>query len=181
VVRRRDVKAGSGTVSQLGLRFLEGPQEVKDLLARYLHEAAVSRFMKGQALGYRTYLDRRFAVKRLETARAPRTAVHLPAMVRGPAGDLSPGTIENLSSTGLLLASAQERSRGDRLGIEVALADDRVLLAGQVARSLVQPNEDYPEYLVGVQLDGEYSEEVRRLMEVAGATAEFVHGTSRTK
>ncbi len=179
VVRRRDARAGRCAVSQLGLRFLDVPREARDLVARFLHEAAISRFMREHDLGYRTWLERRLARRDAPAERASRSLACLPVLVREPAGEVAPAAMKDLSATGLLLVGARERSPGDRLDIQVMLGDERVPLVGRVVRSLAQPGEEHPEYLAGVRLDGECSAEARRLMEVAGAIDELVHGEPR--
>jgi hypothetical protein len=180
VVRRRSVTAGRREVSQLGLRFVDVPHDVKDVLARYLHEAAVSRFMEEHALGYRTWLDRRLSGHDEKALRASRSLAYLPALVREPGGEASAAAVKDLSATGLLLVTARERSPGDRLAVEVVLGDERIPLSGQVVRSLVEPGEDYPEYLAGVRLDGECAAEALALTEVAGKIDELVNGEART-
>jgi cellulose synthase (UDP-forming) len=180
VVRRRSASAGSRTVSQLGLRFLDVPQQAKDVVARYLHEAAVSRFMEEQALGYRTWIERRLGRHDGAAARAARSLAYLPVMVREPAG-ASPAAMKDLSATGLLLATARARSPGDRLGVEVLLGEERVALSGRVVRTLAESGEEFPEWLAGVRLDPECEEDARHLTEVAGRIDELVNGEPETE
>lgn len=175
IVRCRRVQAGSRTVSQLGLRFVDPDRATRDLVARHLHEAAVSRFLGEQRLAARTWLERHLAdAPRPE--RAPRTLALLPARVRDAAGRVSTAAVKDLSETGLLLVTREPPSRGARLGLEILLGSERVALGGEVVRDLTEPGDDDPEYLAGVRLDGASAGEVRALLEVASRIDELVNG-----
>ena len=180
VVRRRTVDAGGRPVSQLGLRFLDVPRDVKDVLSRYLHEAAVSRFIQEHALAYRTWLERRLAPSPVDGRRASRARAFLPVLVHEPAGDPTPAAMKDLSATGALLVDGRARAPGERLRFEVALGDERVPLSGQVVRSVAAPGDEYPEHLAGVQLDAACAGDARRLTEVAAKIEELVHGDARS-
>jgi cellulose synthase (UDP-forming) len=175
VVRRREVQAGSRTVSQLGLRFVDPPQASRDLVARYLHEAAVTRFLAENRLGYRTWVERRLGPAG-RPARAPRTLALLPVRLRDPAGEVSTAALKDLSETGLLLVTPRPRPRGERLGLEVLLGSERITLSGQVVRDLAEPGDDYPEYLAGVRLDGACAGDAQGLLEIAARIDELVNG-----
>jgi hypothetical protein len=64
-VRAKSVSIEQYQVSQIGLLFTGISQEEKDTLSRYLHESAVTKFMRDYVLGYRTYVERRFGKKQL--------------------------------------------------------------------------------------------------------------------
>ncbi|HEU4383772.1 MAG TPA: glycosyltransferase [Anaeromyxobacteraceae bacterium] len=181
VVRCRSARIGNREALQLGLEFLDVPQDARDVLSRYLHEAAVSRFMKEHALGYQTWLERRLSRRDGLPDRAGRSLAYLPVLLRERAGQVSTAAMKDLSATGLLLVNARQRSPGERLGIEVVLGEERIALTGQVVRSSALPGEEYPEYLAGIRLDGECSQEARRLTEVASRIDELVHGEPRTE
>jgi cellulose synthase (UDP-forming) len=175
VVRRRDVQVGQRTVSRLGLRFVDPPRSSKDLVARFLREAAVTRFLAENRLGYRTWIERRVGGDE-RADRAPRTLACLPVRVRDPAGQVSTAAVKDLSTTGLLLATPRPRARGEWLGMEVLLGDERIALRGEVVRNLAEPGDDHPAYLAGLRLDGACAGDARQLLEVATCIDELVNG-----
>ncbi len=177
-LREQSVSIGEYTVSRIGLRFMNVTQEANDLLSRYLHEAAISRFMKDYVLGYKTYVERRFADRGAPSERAGRSLAYLPVVVDGKSDGRSYGVIKDMSDTGLLLVTPSPRPLGESLTIDVVLGEDKVSLSGRVVRNLAQPNEDYPEYLAGIRFEAESSESVRRLTRIAGQIAQFVYGES---
>ena len=174
-VRERSASLAGRVVSRIGLRFVDLAQESRDLLSRYLHEAAVSRFLKDYLLGYRTYLERRFGDHVTEWHRARRSLAYLPVTVRGqPAGQYA--VLKDLSESGCLLVTGHEWPLGAELVVDVLLGEERVSLGGRVVRNLPQPNEDYPEFLSGVRLADGSAEPVRLLTGLASQVEEFVHG-----
>jgi len=179
-VRERSVSIGRYAISHIGLRFVHVPQASKDLLGRYLHEAAVSRFMKDYALGYRTYLERRFGSRAAVAERAQRSLAYLPVMVRDQTDGPPYAVIKDLSDTGLLLVTTHPWPLGARIAVDVLLGEERISLSGHVVRSLTRPNEDYPGYLSGVRLEEDSSELVRHLTGIASQIEEFVHGERTT-
>lgn len=175
VVRRRDVPVGRRVVSLLGLRFVEPGQAARDLVARYLREAAVTRFLGEHRLAEATWLERHLAPP-TRPERAPRTVALLPARVRDPAGEVSTAAVKDLSETGALLVTRRPPVRGERLGVEVLLGSERVALSGEVVRDVSEPGDDHPEYLAGVRLDGACAASAQGLLEVAACIDELVNG-----
>ncbi len=174
-VRERTASIGRYAVSRIGLRFVDTAQETRDLLARYLHEAAVTRFLKDYAFGYRTYLERRLGAAAAPAARAARCLAYLPVTVDGqPAGEYA--VLKDLSDSGCLLVSQREWPPGSKLALDVVLGGERVPLRGVVVRSQAQPNRDYPEYLSGVRLEQPSAMQVSLLTGIANQMEAFVHG-----
>ncbi len=175
-LREQTATIGAYAVSRIGLRFTSIGQGSKDVLLRYLHEAAVSRFMKDYVLGYRTYLERRFGRPGRFPERARRSLAYLPVAIRGKPFGVSYAVMKDVSDSGLLVVTNREWSVGEELAIEVALGEDRIALGGRVARNLRQPNEDFPEVLTGIRFEENASENVTRLRHLASQIAEFVDG-----
>jgi hypothetical protein len=150
------------------------------MLSRYLRGAAVSKFLKGYVLGYRTYIERRFAKKNTFYERASRSLAYLPVLVRGESQSQSYGVIKDISDTGLLLVSTKMLTPGEKLTVEVLLGKDRISLSGHVARLLPPPNEDFPEYLAGVHFEKDSSKMVQPLMKIAHQIGEFIYNDGKS-
>lgn len=139
-------------VSQVGVMFGEVPAARQDQLSRYLHDAAVTKFLRQYRTRYHTFIEKRLAEQRTHRKRAPRVAAYLPVVVHRDDTEVGLGVVKNISATGLLLATQEYIPAGERLSVEISGADRTVVLAGVAVRNLPQPSEDYPEYLVGVQM-----------------------------
>ncbi len=179
-LRERSASVGQNRVSHIGLRYVDISQQSKDLLSRYLHGAAVSKFLKDYVLGYRTYIERRFARRSSFHERASRSLAYLPVVVHGEYLSQSYGVIKDISKTGLLLISTKMRTPGDKLTIEVLLGKNRISLSGHVVRQLPPPNEDFPEYLTGVHFEKESSKMVQPLMKIAHQIGEFIYNDGKS-
>jgi cellulose synthase (UDP-forming) len=173
-VRERSVSVDQYQVSEIGLRFVDISQSARDLLSRYLHASAVSKFMRDYVLGYRTYVERRFGKKGKHHERAARSLAYLPVIIRGESAEQSYAVIKDISDTGLQLVTHAARTHGEKITIDVVLGKERVSLAGRVMRSSAHENEHFPEYFLGVQFEEESSEKVRNLVKIALRIGEFV-------
>lgn len=174
-LHERSISIEQIQVSHIGLRFVDITNGAKDLLSRYLHEAAVPKFMKDYIIGYKTYIDRRFNNKNSFHQRASRSLAYLPVVVYGESDNHSYGVIKDMSDTGLLLVTTEMQSPGERLTVDVVLGKNRLSLSGRIVRNFTQPNEDYPEYLTGIQFEKESSKTVQHLMNIAHQIGEFIY------
>jgi hypothetical protein len=113
------------------------PQNTQDTMSRYLHESAITKFMKEYSTRYKTYLERRFMTRRHFHERAYRALTYLPVIVHAENENPFYGVIRDISETGLLLATQVYLSSGSRLTVEVVLGKDTVLLNGTVVRDLI--------------------------------------------
>jgi cellulose synthase (UDP-forming) len=172
-VRERSLSVEQYQVSHIGLSFKNISQETKDVLTRYLHQSAVTKFMKDYVLGYRTYVERRFGKQSIHE-RSKRSLAYLPVVVRGEEGDHFYAAIKDISNTGLLLATREISSPGSKVTTDIILGKDRITLKGQIVRVFSSTNENFPEYFLGVQFDEESSEEVQNLMKIARQISDFI-------
>jgi cellulose synthase (UDP-forming) len=172
-VRAKSVSIEQYQVSQIGLLFTGISQEERDTLSRYLHESAVTKFMRDYVLGYRTYVERRFGKKSF-LDRATRSFAYLPVLVRGESDSQVYAAIKDISNTGLLLTTRDVFPQGSRLTISVVLGKDRISLTGDVVRTFAHPNESFPEYLLGVQFTEESSKKVKSLLMIANKIGDFI-------
>lgn len=179
-LRERTASIGQNKVSRIGLRYVDISQEAKDMLSRYLHDAAISKFFKDYVLGYRTYIERWFGRRNSFHERVARSLAYLPVVIHGGSVGQAYGVIKDISATGLLLVTAEMRALGEQLTVEVLMGKNKISLSGHVVRSLPQPNEDFPEYLTGVHLEKESSKMVQPLMEMAHQIGEFIYNDGKS-
>jgi cellulose synthase (UDP-forming) len=173
-VRERSVSVEKYQVSDVGLRFTEMPQAARDILSRYLHSSAITKFMKDYALGYETYAARRLGRKSAFQARAARTLAYLPVEICDELNNRCFAVIKDISETGLLLETSSAPVLGEELTSEVVLGKDRVSLRGRVVRNLPHSSEDFPLFLVGVQFIGDESATVRDLLKITTRIGDFI-------
>lgn len=174
VVQEKTATAGQLQVSHIGIRFKDLPQETKDTLSRYLHESAVSKFMKDYSTRYKTYIERRFMPERRFNERAYRALTYLPVILKKEEGRPSYAVIKDISKTGMLLASRLFMPAGSSVSMDVMLGDRKISLNGSIARNLTLESEDFPEYLTGVVLSPEDMGAVGSVLEVADHIGKFV-------
>ena len=172
-VRAQSMSIEQYQVSRIGLHFISISQEEKDTLSRYLHESAVTKFMRDYVLGYRTYVERRFGKKSFRD-RATRSLAYLPVLVRGESDSQAYAAIKDISNTGLQLATREIFPQGSRITISVVMGKDRISLTGDVVRTFTQPSESFPEYLLGVHFTEESSQKVRNLLMIAHKIGDFI-------
>jgi hypothetical protein len=168
VMHVKTVNAGADTISRAGVAVTGSSGEV-DIMSRYLHESAVSKFLAEYATRYYTYIESRLAPRMERKARARRIRVYLPAVIRGKSGGDSYGVVRNVSKSGYLIAARENLAEGDRVAAEVVLGDRNVPFPGIVARVLRHPSEDFPECVAGVVFDKADTGAVNRVVAIADA------------
>lgn len=168
VMHVKTVNAGADVIARAGVS-VTGPSGEVDVMSRYLHESAVSKFLAEYATRYLTYIESRLAPRLERKARARRVRAYLPAVVRGKSGGVSYGVIRNISQSGYLLAARENLAEGDRVAVEAVVGDRNVPLPGVVVRVLRHPSEDFPECVAGVAFDKADIGAVNRILAIADA------------
>jgi cellulose synthase (UDP-forming) len=176
VVQERTVMAGEDNmVSRLGIAFNGVPRKTELLLAKYLKESAVPKLMREYSTRYKTYLEKRFVMKRHLTERAYRTLSYLPVNIKEVEnGNTYFGVIKDVSSTGLLMASKAFLPSGTRIKLQVVLGQKTIDMDGTVVRNLQHQNHAFPEYLSGVHLDERFQPEVKRVLDISNTLSTLV-------
>lgn len=174
VVQERSITVEEYPVSNLGLRFVDVPQEIKDELSRYIHESAVSKFMREYSTKYKTYFEKRFMSKRHFHERAYRALAYLPVIVSNSSVQQTYAVMRDISETGLLLAARTQLPPGSSITMEVALGRNTMPLKGNIVREFAHGSENYPEYLLGIKFDGSSQKEVSYLLNIADKIGNFV-------
>jgi len=174
VVRERSMSASSYQISHIGMRFTSISQQARDIISRYLHETAVSKFMKDYVLGYKTYIERRFGSRSRLQDRAARSLAYLPVIVREEGGRQTYGVIKDVSDTGLLVLSQEVWELGSEVALDIVLGKDRIEMSGYVVRTIPRPDEIFPEYLIGVQFREESGEKVQNLVKIANQIGDLI-------
>jgi cellulose synthase (UDP-forming) len=167
VVHEKKAAAGTDIVTRAGI-LVTGPSGEQDVMSRYLHESAVSKFLSEYSTRYLTYIENRLAPRPTRKNRAKRVRAFLPAVVR-KGGEPSYGVIRNVSISGMLLAARENLAEGDRLTVEAVVGDKRVPLYGIVVRVVRHASEDFPECVAGVQFVGSDINAVNRILAIADA------------
>jgi cellulose synthase (UDP-forming) len=173
-VRERIVSVGKYQVSNVGLRFTDISQAAKDILSRYLHASAITKFMRDYALGYETYVARRFGRKSSFHSRAARTFAYIPVEISDESNAHYFAVIKDISETGLLLETGGTVSPGEVLTVEAILGKDRVSIHGRVVRSFPHSSEDFPLSLVGVRFLRDEPEKVGNILEISQQIGDFI-------
>jgi cellulose synthase (UDP-forming) len=168
VVHERAAAAGADVVTRTGL-VVTGPAGELDVMSRYLHESAVSKFLSEYSLRYRTYIESRLEHAPQRRKRAKRVRAFLPAVVRGERGTSSYGVIRNVSASGMLLAAREDLTEGDRVTVDAAVGSENVSLPGIVVRVVRHASEDFPECVAGVQFVKADIDAVNRILAIADA------------
>ena len=168
VIHEKVAVAGKDVVVRAGVA-VTGPGRAIDVMSRYLHESAVSKFLDEYGTRYQTYIDSRLAPRHARTERAPRVRGFLAAIVRREGGAPSFGVIRNVSRTGLFLAARENLAAGDRVVVEAIAGGETLSLPGIVVRVLRYPSTAFPECVAGVQFDAPESGAVNRVLEIADA------------
>jgi cellulose synthase (UDP-forming) len=174
VVQEKSITAEQYPVSDLGIRYKDVPQEIRDELSRYLHESAVSKFMKEYSTRYKTYLERRFMTTRHFFDRAYRALAYMPVIVHTDPTKHNYAVIKDISETGLLLATRVLFLTGSVIIMDVILGNHKTTLTGTVVRDFAQGSEDYPEYLLGIHFNGTPHEQVSYLLGIAEKIGNFI-------
>lgn len=174
VVQEKSIVIKGYPISHLGVRFVETPMENRDFMTRYLHEFAVSKFMREYSTHYKTYLERRFQGDRHFTERAYRALTYLPVTVHPEGHEGTYAVIHDISESGMLLSSRVHLAQGDKVSIKVILGTDVIPLKGVVTRELMSTGDDFKEYTAGVKLDDEFRDTVRKILEIADQIGGFV-------
>jgi hypothetical protein len=164
----KTVNTGTDVVARAGVA-VTGPSGEVDVMSRYLHESAVSKFLAEYATRYLTYIESRLAPRLERKGRARRIRVYLPAVVHGKSGGVSYGVIRNISESGYLIAARENLAEGDRVAADVVVGDRNVPLPGIVARVVRHPSEDFPECVAGVVFDKADIGAVNRVLAIADA------------
>ncbi len=176
VVQERSITADRYPVSNLGIRFKDVPQETRDELSRYLHESAVSKFMKEYSIKYKTYLERRFMQKRHFHERAYRALTYLPVIVSNDSLKHTYSVIKDISETGLLMVTRASLPLGTDATMDVILGQEKITLKGTVVRDFEYGSVNYPEYLLGIHFDMTYKDKVTYLLSITDKIGNFVLG-----
>lgn len=174
VIRQQSSTALSYAVSNLGIRFHDNPQEVRDLLSRYMHEAAISKTMREYSTRYKTYLERRFQAKRHFMERAYRALAYLPCKIVHSGHQAFYGVIKDISETGALVAMIREVPTGTDISVQVVVGKDVLPIQGTIVRQLPSISQDFPEHLVGIKLVESSRQNVATLLELADEIGGFV-------
>lgn len=174
VVQEQSITADGYAVSHLGVSFLDPPKDMRDFLTRYLHESAVTKFLREYSTRYKTYLERRFMAKRHFVERAYRALTYLPITVRAESGESSYGVIRDISETGLLLAVRIELLQGVEVYMNIIMGGHAIPLKGTVVREITTASEDFPEFLVGIKLDDASREKAGTILSIADKIGGFV-------
>ncbi len=174
VVQERSVTADQYPVSNLGILFRDVSQEMSDELSRYIHESAVSKFMKEYSTKYKTYLERRFMGKRHFHERAYRALTYLPVIVSNDIIKHTYSVIKDISETGLLMATRVSLPQGTNVTMDVILGQEKTTLKGTVVREFPHGSENYPEFLLGVHFESTYKEKVAYLLGIADKIGNFI-------
>ena len=168
VVHQKTAPAGKDVVTRAGLR-VKGASGELDMLSRYLHEAAVSKFLGEYSTRYKTYIEKHLSHTPRRVVRTKRVRACLPAVVRKEENRLSYGVIRDISSSGLLLAAQEELAAGDRVTLEVIAGNDVVSFRGFVVRVIVYPSRRFPGCVAGVGFENADINAVNRILGIADA------------
>ncbi|OGW37548.1 MAG: hypothetical protein A2Y97_04420 [Nitrospirae bacterium RBG_13_39_12] len=174
VVQQRSITADNYPVSKLGIRYEEVSQDIKDELSRYLHESAVSKFMREYSTKYRTYLERRFMAKKYFHERAYRALTYFPVIVNTDNIKQKYAVIKDISETGILLTTRVFFTTGSEIAMDVILGREKINLKGVVVRDLAHGTENYPEFLIGVHFDESSLNKVTQLLSIGDKIGSFV-------
>jgi len=174
VVQQKSIDACGYAVSCLGIRFIETPAATRDFMTNYLYESAISKFMKEYSTQYKTYLEKRFNANRHFNDRAYRALAYLPIVLRnGPQKQIF-GVLKDISETGILLATKIHLQQGSDISLRVVLGTDQLTLEGTVVRDLVINSEEFPEYMCGVKIGGDFRPTLRRILEITDKIGDFL-------
>jgi len=174
VVQERSITADQYPVSNLGILFRDVSQEMSDELSRYIHESAVSKFMKEYSTKYKTYLERRFMGKRHFHERAYRALTYLPVIVSNDIIKHTYSVIKDISETGLLMATRVSLPQGTNVTMDVILGQEKTTLKGTVVREFSHGSENYPAFLLGIHFESTYKEKVAYLLGIADKIGNFI-------
>lgn len=174
VVQERSITADQYPISNLGILFRDVSQEMSDELSRYIHESAVSKFMREYSTKYKTYLERRFMGKRHFHERAYRALTYLPVIVSNDIIKHTYSVIKDISETGLLMVTRVSLPQGTNVTMDVILGQEKTTLKGTVVRDFPHGSENYPEFLLGVHFESTYKEKVAYLLGIADKIGNFI-------
>lgn len=174
IVQEKSTSAHSYTVSHLGIKFLDPPQATLDILSRYMHEAAISKFMHEYTTQYKTYIERRFQAAHHITERAYRALAYLPCKIVSESQKPLYGVVKDISETGALIGIEGDVHQGTGLTVEVLLGKDKLLLSGPVVRHLESVTQDFPEKTVAIKLDERSRQNVSKLLAIADEVGRFI-------
>lgn len=172
-VRERSLSVSPYKVSHIGLCFIDISQETKDILSKYLHESAVTKFLKDYTIGYKTYIERRFSKNKF-LSRAARSLAYIPVVIHGESGNNSYAAIKDISNTGIQVTTREMWPQGSKVTLDVVLGKDRISLTGLIVRTFDWSNEIFPEYFLGIHFGEESAKEVENLLKIAQQISEFV-------
>jgi len=174
VVQERSITADQYPVSDIGVLFLDVPPETRDFLSRYLHESAVSKFMREYSTKYKTYIERRFIGKRDFRDRAYRALAYLPVIIFYESSKQTYAVIKDISKTGLLLSATTLYPTGSEIAMGLILGRQKMTLKGIVVREFTSGSDDYPVYLLGVHFGSESKEKATSILAVADKIGSFL-------
>lgn len=174
IVQERSIVADNYRVSHLGVRFENIPQQDRDLLSRYLHVSAVTKYMREYSTRYRTYLEMQIMSRKYFHKRAYRAIAYLPLVVHTVPKKQTYAVMKDISYTGMLISVRSAIAPGNQVTIEVMLGKEKIPLQGTVVRSIPYGREDLPEYLIGIRFDTSLKEKVRSLFSIADKIGNFI-------
>jgi hypothetical protein len=168
VVHSKAARAGGDIVARAGVS-VRGVSKELDALSRYLHEAAVSRFLGEYSTRYKTYIERHLTHVPRRVVRANRVRASLPAVVRKAEHARSYGVIRDISLSGLLLAAQEELAAGDRVTLEAIIGEDIVSFRGIVVRVVAKGSRRFPGCVAGIQFEHADLSAANRVIGIADA------------
>lgn len=174
VVQEKSISAEQHKVSHLGVHFDNMTQQTKDMLSRYLHESAITKYMKEYSTRYKTYLEMRLMGRKHFRDRAYRAIAYLPVVISTGEGHETYAVMKDISESGILLASRVLIPPGSRVAMHVMLGEETLELGGTAVRDLPYGSEDYPEYLVGIHFTPDSRKKVHSLLTIADRIGNFI-------
>lgn len=173
IVQTKSITVNKMQVLDLGVEFIDIPQDKKDKISRYLHESAVSKFMRDYSTRYKTYLEKRFMFKKYRD-RAYRALTFLPVIAHYNSNKYTYAVIKDISESGLLLATRELIPEGAKVILDVIMGKYKLQLNGIVVRTFTHTDLKYPEHLQGVHFEKGFKERVRYILSVADKIGNFV-------
>jgi cellulose synthase (UDP-forming) len=175
VVQEHSISSDGHQVARVGVHFTEVPQDIQDMLSRYIHESSVVKFIREYSTRYKTYLERRFRTEYHYRERLYRALAYLPVLVWTDKEISTYAVVKDISETGLLLTTKVSLLTGSKITIEVILGRQKIILNGTVMRSLTHEIKEFPEFLAGIQFDETSKEKVKDILTITEKISSLVY------
>ncbi len=169
-VHEKSIPVNGHMLCRSGLKFTKALIERQDTLSRYLSELSVSKFLFDYDTRYQTYIEKNLETAKGYRRRARRLDAYVPIYIPDNDKTYSLGTIRNVSASGLLITARSEFTPGDQIRITAVLDADIVQLRGEVARIYRYECDNFPEYLIGVQLNKPKARDLKNILRIAEKT-----------